>query len=66
MKRLLILLTLPILAACAGLTKPAAPTITPIVLSTPTIDATPQVESQPQPLATATTPPPPGGHPARK
>jgi glucose/arabinose dehydrogenase len=58
MKRLLILLTLPILVACAGLTRPAAPTITPIVLSTPTIDATPQVESLPQPLATATTPPP--------
>lgn len=58
MKRLLILLTLPILAACAGLTKPAAPTVTPIVLSTPTVGAAPQVESQPQPLATSTTPPP--------
>lgn len=58
MKRLLILLTLPILAACAGLTKPAAPTVTPIVLSTPTVGAAPQVESQSQPLATSTTPPP--------
>lgn len=58
MKRPLILLTLPILAACVGLTKPAAPTVTPIVVFTPTIESTPQVESQPQPLATATTPPP--------
>ncbi len=58
MKRLLILLTLPILAACAGLTKPAAPMVTPIVLFTPTVGAAPQVESQPQPLATSTTPPP--------
>jgi glucose/arabinose dehydrogenase len=59
MKRLLIFLILPILAACGGLAEPVSPTNTPLApLSTPTVDSTPQAESQPQPLATSTTPPP--------
>ncbi|MBI5952038.1 MAG: PQQ-dependent sugar dehydrogenase [Chloroflexi bacterium] len=63
MKRLLILLTLPILA-CNGLTGSVVPTITPIVPAPPTVDspqgAAPatQAESQPQPLATSTALPP--------
>jgi glucose/arabinose dehydrogenase len=58
MKRLLILLILPILAACAGLAESVSPTVTPIPFSTPMVDAAPQAESQPQPLATSTAPPP--------
>ncbi len=57
MKRLLVLLALPILA-CGGLTKSVSPTVTPIPLATPTVDSVPSSESQPHPLATATTPPP--------
>lgn len=57
MKRLLIALAVPLLAACAGFKKTAAPTVTPIVLSTPTVHSTPQVEPQPQPLAASTPPP---------
>ena len=59
MKRLLIILILPILAACGGFAESVAPTITPLApLATPTVDSSPQAESQPQPLATSTTPPP--------
>jgi len=59
MKRWLIFLILPILAACGGgLAESVSPTVTPITLATPTVDSAPQAESQPQPLATATTPPP--------
>ncbi len=59
MKRLLILLTLPILA-CGGLTKPVSPTTTPLILATPTVDAVSQAESQPSPVSpvTPTMPPP--------
>ena len=46
MKRLLILLTLPILA-CGGFTDLIAPTITP--LSPPTIDSVPSTDTQPVP-----------------
>jgi len=59
MKRLLIILLLPLLAACGGFAESVAPTITPLApLATPTVDSSPQAESQPQPLATSTTPPP--------
>lgn len=53
MKRLLILLTLPILA-CGGLAEPVSPTITP--LSPPTVVPATQTESQPQ-TDTPTSPP---------
>jgi glucose/arabinose dehydrogenase len=58
MKRFLIFLILPILAACRGLAESTPPTVTPIPFPAPTVGAAPQAESQPQPLATATTPPP--------
>ncbi|CAG1013587.1 Quinoprotein glucose dehydrogenase B [Anaerolineales bacterium] len=59
MKRLLILLILPILA-CGGLTKPASPTVTPIPLATLTVAPAPQVESQPslESIVAPTLPPP--------
>jgi glucose/arabinose dehydrogenase len=52
------LLILPILAACSGLKETAAPTITPVVLSTPTVHSAPPIETQPQPFAASTPPPP--------
>jgi glucose/arabinose dehydrogenase len=59
MKRLLILLTLPILA-CGGLAKSVSPTTAPLALATPTVVSAPQAESQPQPdSAAAPTQPPP-------
>ena len=55
MKRLLILLTLPILA-CGGGNGIVAPTGTP--LSPPTVDSAPQTESQPEPATPTETEPP--------
>jgi glucose/arabinose dehydrogenase len=52
MKRLLVLLILPILAACGGgLAESVSPTNPP--LATPTVDSPPQTESQPSPEPTA-------------
>ncbi|MCA1899381.1 MAG: PQQ-dependent sugar dehydrogenase [Chloroflexi bacterium] len=51
------LLVLPILAACAGFKETAAPTVTPIVLSTPTAHLASPVETQPQPFAASTPAP---------
>lgn len=55
MKRLLILLTLPILAACGGgLTKTVSPTLTPLAsLTPPIIVPETQTDSQPQPIPPA-------------
>jgi glucose/arabinose dehydrogenase len=52
MKRLLIFLTLPILAACAGLAEPVSPTNTPLPLATPTVASAPRTEPQPSPEST--------------
>jgi len=52
MKRLLILLTLPILA-CGGLVESVSPTITPFALATPTVAPATQTESQPEPESAA-------------
>ncbi len=59
MKRLFLILILPILAACGGgLAESVSVTNTPLAaLATPTLDSPPQAESQPQPLATSTQPP---------
>jgi glucose/arabinose dehydrogenase len=61
MKRLLFLLTLPILA-CSGLTVPASSTATPIILATPTVvppqQAFPTLQPGIQALATSTAPAP--------
>jgi len=56
MKRLLILLTLPILA-CGGLTKSVSPTVTPLALAAPTVAPAPQVGPQPESTAAPTSPP---------
>ncbi|MDO9300387.1 MAG: hypothetical protein Q7T89_03350, partial [Anaerolineales bacterium] len=62
MKRFLILLTLPILAACGGFAKPIAPTITP--LSPPTVAPpqgavlVPQTQPAPDTAAAPATEPP--------
>lgn len=54
MKRLILLLTLPILA-CGGLAEPVSPTATPLASYPPTAVLTVQTDSQPQP-DTSTTP----------
>ena len=46
MKRLLIFLTLPILAACGGLAESVSPTNTSLALVMPTVDSAPQAEFQ--------------------
>ncbi|MDP1779248.1 MAG: PQQ-dependent sugar dehydrogenase, partial [Anaerolineales bacterium] len=55
MKRLILLLTLPLLA-CGGLAEPVSPTATPLASHPPTAVPTIQTDSQPQP-DTATTAP---------
>ena len=55
MKRLILLLALPILA-CGGLAEPVSPTTTPLASHPPTAVPTVQTDSQPQP-DTATTAP---------
>ena len=55
MKRLILLLTLPLLA-CGGLAEPVPPTATPLAARPPTAVPTVQTDSQPQP-DTATTAP---------